>query len=71
MKITEIVFSMTRLFKPDLSKTINLIEFDCRLKVNEKLIQYRRIFPDTDFESRAERYFNYMRDEIIEKIKED
>lgn len=65
MKITEIVFSLTPAFKPD------LIELHCRLKVDGKLIQYKRIFPDTDFESRAERYFNYMRDEIIKKIKED
>lgn len=65
MKITEIVFSMTRLFKPD------SIKLHCRLEVDGKLIQYKRMFPETDFESRAERYFNYMRDEIIKKIKED
>ena len=64
MKITEIAFNMTRLFKPD------SIELHCRLEVNGKVCQYKRIFPETDFESRAERYFNYMRDEIIKKIKE-
>ena len=65
MKITEIVFSLTPSFKP------GIIELCCRLKVGGKLSQYKRIFPEVDFESRAERYFNYMRDEIIKKLKED
>ncbi len=65
MKITEIVFSLTPSFKPD------IIELHCRLEIDGKVIQYKRVFPETDFESRAERYFNYMRDEIIKKIEED
>lgn len=64
MGIHEIIFEM----KPVLEQ--GFIELSCRLKYNGEIVQWREVFEDTDFESRAEALFDYMKRTILGKIKE-
>lgn len=64
MGIHEIVFEM----RPVLEN--GFIELSCHLKHNGKIEQWREVFEDTDFESRAEVIFDYMKRTILDKIKE-
>lgn len=45
------------------------IKLSCQITVDGEEIKWKEIFPDTDFESRAEGYFDYMKYKIIEAMK--
>ena len=65
MKISKIYFEMIPYYLP------HNIELHCKMVVDGEVINWREAFPDSDFESRAERYFDYMKHKIIDAMKKE
>ena len=65
MKINNIIIEISPWYQP------HHIELRCTMVIDGEEVTWREIFPDSDFETRAEGYLNYMKRKIIEAIKKE
>ena len=65
MRITKIIFEISPHFQP------HCIELYCQMTIGREEIKWKEIFPDTDFESRAEQYFDYIKHKMIEIVRKE
>lgn len=65
MRINRIIIELNPYYQP------HQIELHCELSVDGRKLHWQEIFPDTDFESRAEQYFDHMKHRIIEAMKKE
>ena len=64
MRINEIIIKVSPWYQP------HKIELFYSMQVDGKLVQWKEVFPDSDFESRAEQYLDFMKRKMIATIKE-
>ncbi len=63
MKISNIVLEMSPWYQP------HHIELRCKMIIDGEEVTWQEIFPDSDFEMRAEKYLDLMKHKIIASIK--
>lgn len=63
MKISEIIFKVTPW------DALHIIELHCKMIIDGEEFNWKEALPDSDFESRAEKYLNFMTHSILNAIK--
>lgn len=63
MKISNIKIEISPWYRP------HHIELFCTMIVDGETVSWKEIFPDSDFETRAEGYLDLMKHKIIDSIK--
>ncbi len=63
MKISNIIIEIAPWYQP------HHIELRCTMVIDGKEATWKEVFPDSDFEIRAEAYLDLMKRKVIDSIK--